>query len=277
MLKLAVVGKDVSESQSPAIHRFILSRFGNPCVYQTVSVPPAEFDERAQELFSRFDAFNVTIPFKGRILPYLKELRGDARAFGAVNFVLSRERAGYNTDGYGFMLMLENEQIAVADKRVLVLGAGGAGRSCIKKLTEAGAKVFVYTRSEERLFEVYAEFGGFTPLTVIPPEEYDLIINCTGVGMHDTIGKTPVLMYQGGKAAPADTEFLSRCSAAVDLIYTPACSEFLRLAKKAGKKTVNGAAMLFYQAYLADCILVGRQPSAAEAKSFWLTYREVEI
>ena len=126
MLKLAVIGKDVSQSQSPQMHTFILHALGEDCTYDAVSIPPEEFTSRAEGLFETYDAFNVTIPFKTDIMPYLKELKGDAETFGAVNVVLSKSRVGYNTDGMGFLLMLENAGVDVKGKDVLVLGAGGA-------------------------------------------------------------------------------------------------------------------------------------------------------
>ena len=64
------------------------------------------------------------------------------------------------------------------------------------------------------------------------------------------------------------------CGTAVDLIYVPAQSEFLRIAAQEGKKTVNGASMLFYQAYMADCIYLGCTPEAEQAKALWEAYRE---
>lgn len=275
MLKLAVIGKDVSESQSPSMHTFILGRMGQECSYDALSIPPEQFSARAERLFAEYDAFNVTIPFKLDILPYLKELRGDAPVFGAVNVVLSRERAGYNTDGYGFLLMLENAGVAVAGKSVLVLGAGGAGRSCIRKLTEAGAEVFVYERDFQRLECVRNELGGFTPLREIPLRAFDVILNCTGVGMHGTAGQTPAVALEGAGVVPAGEELLSHCGTAVDLIYVPAESEFLRVARGLGKKTVNGASMLFYQAYMGDCILLKKTPSAEEAKRLWQDYSKI--
>jgi shikimate dehydrogenase len=245
------------------MHTFILQRLGVPCSYEKVSVPPEAFASRAEELFRTYDGFCVTIPFKAEIIPYLKELRGDAPAFGAVNTVRAKERAGYNTDGFGFLLMLENAGVSVKGKTVLLLGAGGAGRSCVKKLTEAGASVSVYERNAERLRAVYEELGGFTPLGELPCKPFDVAINCTGIGMHDTVG-----------ISPAPRELLAQCGVAVDLIYVPAESEFLRLAREAGKRTVNGAAMLFYQAYYGDCIFLERQPDADEARELWLKYSE---
>ena len=273
MLKLAVVGKDVSQSQSPSMHTYILRNLGAKCSYETVSVPPAQFTERAEELFSRFDAFNVTIPFKGEIIPFLRRTEGDARVFGAVNTVVSATRTGYNTDGEGFSLMLKNAGVEIAGKTALVLGAGGAGRSCCKKLADDGAAVSVYERDEERLYGVYRELGGFSPLTEVPVAPFDIVVNCTGIGMHDTVGKTPAVVFSGGTAEPVGGQLLSLCGTAVDLIYVPAQSEFLRIAASLGKKTVNGAPMLFYQAYYADCIYLGRTPDAAEAKALYEGYR----
>lgn len=273
MLKLAVVGKDVSQSQSPSMHTYILRNLGAKCSYETVSVPPAQFTERAEELFSRFDAFNVTIPFKGEIIPFLRRTEGDARVFGAVNTVVSATRTGYNTDGEGFSLMLKNAGVEIAGKTALVLGAGGAGRSCCKKLADGGAVVSVYERDEERLYGVYRELGGFSPLTEVPVAPFDIVVNCTGIGMHDTVGKTPAVVFSGGTAEPVGGQLLSLCGTAVDLIYVPVQSEFLRIAASLGKKTVNGAPMLFYQAYYADCIYLGRTPDAAEAKALYEGYR----
>ena len=79
--------------------------------------------------------------------------------------------------------------------------------------------------------------------------------------MHDTEGVSPV----------SEKAFLG-AKWAIDLIYTPAESEFLRLAKGAGSKTLNGAAMLFYQAYFADCLYLGRTPSDAEAEKLYEKY-----
>lgn len=275
MLKLAVIGKDVSKSLSPVMHRFLLEKMGVACSYEAVSIPPERFSECAEGLFSRFDCFNVTIPFKADIMPFLRAVEGDARAFGAVNTVDARTRTGYNTDGYGFMLMLENAGIDVKGMRVLVLGAGGAGRSCIYKLAQGGARVYAYGRRIEQIKKVHEELGCFTPLDVVAPERYDLILNCTGVGMHNTVGTTPSVRTPKGEM-PVGEELLSACRVAVDLIYEPAQSAFLRIAASLGKQTVNGDAMLFYQAYDSDCIYLGRMPSAAEAKAYYQEYQEIQ-
>ena len=259
--KMAVVGKDVSKSDSARMHTFDMEGLGSRCTFELLSVDREHFDARAKELLCGYDAFCVTIPYKLDIIPYLDRIEGDAKTFGAVNVV--KDKVGYNTDGVGFMLMLENGGIDPKGKKILVLGAGGAGRSVIKKLADAGADVYAYDLRTQNLEDVYREFGCFTPLTELVPADYDVIVNVTGVGMHKTEGISPV-----------GEDMLSRAKAAIDLIYYPRKSEFLRIAESLGKPILNGEGMLFYQAYYGDCIVLGREPKAAEAKALFDAYKQ---
>lgn len=264
MLKLAVIGKDVSKSLSPQMHGFIMSRLGYDCTYDKISVAEEEFEEKIGDILSAYDGINVTIPYKLSIIPHLKKTVGDAVSFGAVNTVKTADLSGYNTDGEGFMLMIENAGVTVENKTALVLGAGGVGRTVIKKLAARGARVSAYEMFADRLSALHDEFPFFTPLSSVENKPYDVVINCTGVGMHKTEGISPV-----------GEELLKLCSAAVDLIYVPAQSEFLRLAAVNGKKTVNGEAMLFYQAYYSDCIYLGLTPNGTAAKKLYTEYKEL--
>lgn len=259
--KLAVIGKDVSQSESPEIHSFIAARLGFEVEYDKLSVPEEKFEDEIDAVFKAYDGFNVTIPYKLSVISRLKEIVGDAKEFGAVNTVNSKSRLGYNTDGLGFMLMLKNNGVDVSGKTVLVLGAGGAGRSVAKKLADGGAKVFIFDRNSENARKVASEFGGVCALTEIETKPYFAVINATGVGMHKTVGTSPV-----------GEELLSLCEVAVDLIYNPPKSAFLQIAQSFGKKTINGGAMLFYQAYFSDCIYFGLQPNEAQAKQLFLEY-----
>ena len=267
MLRLAVIGKDVSKSLSPQMHNFILGRMGIACEYAKISLDEAQLKERADELFSRFDGFNVTIPHKQTILSYLKTCEGDAAVFGAVNTVVTKTKSGYNTDGTGFVTMLQDAEIPLKNQRALVLGAGGAGRSCIYALHEAGAVVTAYERDSKRLNAVYNDFKGFTPKEKLNSFDFDLIINCTGVGMHDTVGKTPFVPDEKGN--DCIERLVKNCKAVIDLIYEPKESALLALGKGMGKRTLNGEAMLFYQAYAADCIFTGRERNMQQAKELW--------
>ena len=265
-LRLGFIGKDVTLSSSDKIHTFILNELGVACEYEKLSVPPSEFDLAVRRLLGDFDGFNVTIPYKRDIMEYLDEVKGDAFSFGSVNTVLSALRAGYNTDGMGFMMMLRQAGVDVSKKRVLVLGGGGSGRSTAAALKNAGAEVFMYRRKEAELQETCRE------LKITPAENNDglrgvysgsfyMLVNCTGVGMHDTVGVSPITekAFDGVKWA-------------VELIHTPKETEFMRLAKSRGANVLNGAAMLFYQAYYADCIYLGVSPNDNQAIELYKKY-----
>lgn len=263
--RFAVTGKDVSKSDSPAIHSFIAKNAGRQIIYDKLSIPEENFGQFANKLFAEYDGFNVTIPFKLEIIPYLKELKGDARIFGAVNTVKSAEREGYNTDGAGFSLMLKNSGMAINSGRVLLLGAGGAGRSAAKMLKDGGAEVDIYDRHFAKAEGVASEFG-VNAISVTEAKPYDIIINATGIGMHKTEGLSPV-----------DKDVLSMCDVAVDLIYAPEKSAFLQIAEGLGKKTLNGKAMLFYQAYYAQCIFFGDEPDEDRAKLLFEKFKEENL
>lgn len=259
-LRLGLIGKDVSKSDSEKIHKFILGEFGILCEYERFSVSLDNFDNAMRRLLGDFDAFNVTIPYKRDVFEYLDGIEDDAFSCGAVNTVMSATRLGYNTDGAGFLMMLENAGIDVKGKKVLVLGAGGSGRSSAVALKNAGASVYMYRRNKKELQEVCTQLG----VDVADSPEtggYDILVNCTGVGMHDTEGKSPVTAnaFQGVESA-------------VDLIYVPKKSAFLQLAERQGIKICNGESMLFYQAYFADCLFLDKTPSKDEAKNLYQKY-----
>ena len=270
MMRLAVVGEHVENSHSPEIHGFLFNKFNKTCTYEKVSISQDRFHECAEELFSRFDAFNVTVPFKQAILPHLQSLQGNVELLLSANTVISDGREGYSTDGGGFLLMLSAAGLEVRGKRILVLGAG---RSVVFALCNAGAEVFVYEKDVFRLETFRRRMGMFTICRQLPLRPFDLIVNCTGIGMHGTEGMLPTAEYEGGSTGSVEP-LLSLCGGAVDLIYEPARSEFLRVAEKYKKPTLNGEAMLFFQAYLADCIILGRYSSPGEACTLWEKYRE---
>lgn len=260
-LKLALIGKDVSKSLSPQVHSFISKRMGNEVEYTNISVPESEFEQRIEELIKELDGFNVTIPYKLSVIPHLKTVEGDGKVFGSVNTVTTRNLSGDNTDGMGFSMMLENNGVNVNEKEVLVIGAGGSGRSVSKKLLDGGAKVSVYDKIHEKARDLAHEFNGITALEKLEIKPYYLIVNATGVGMHESEGQSPI-----------DERLILLCDVAVDLIYTPQKSRFLELAEGLNKKTLNGEGMLFYQAYFSECIYFGVKTDNLQAKQFFEEY-----
>ena len=262
-LKLAVIGKDVSKSGSPSIHEFIAKRLGYKVIYDKISIPEDQFDPNICRIFEQYDGFNVTIPFKLSVIKYLDKVVGDALTFGAVNTVNAKDKTGYNTDGLGFTLMLKCGKVEVKNKKVLVIGAGGAGRSVAKKLLDSGASVFVYDKNTDNAYALEREFKGVKALENLQNTPYYALINASGVGMHRTEGLSPV-----------SEELISLCEVAIDLIYEPEVSKFLEIASSLGKKTMNGRAMLFYQAYYSECIYAGIEPDEVTAEKLFKEYLE---
>ena len=260
-MKLAVIGKDVSKSDSPKMHTFIAHNMGNDITFDAISIPEEKFENCIGGVISHYDGFNVTIPYKLSVMTYLKNIVGDAALFGAVNTVTCADLSGYNTDGMGFMLMLRNNNVNVKGKTVLLLGVGGAGRAVAKKLVQAGANVCVYDRNSASALALRGECPAITVLDEVTPADYDIAINATGVGMHKTEGISPV-----------GEDVLSRVDVAVDLIYVPTQSKFLSIAAGLGKATINGQAMLFYQAYYAECIYFNVTADDAQAKQLFDKY-----
>lgn len=263
-LKLALIGKDVSKSQSAIMHKFILQSFGRDCDFSYISTPSENFSNEVAKLFENYDGFSVTIPYKQEIIFHLSEILGDALDFKAVNTVVCKTKQGYNTDGVGLLLMLKRAGVCLKGKRVLILGAGGAGRSTALAFKKQGAEVFLYRRNQEEL-EKTCQFLGVNKATELDKGGFDIVLNATGVGMHDTIGVSPVgeQVFKGAELA-------------IDLIYSPVESEFLRLARGAGVRVLNGAPMLFYQAYFADCLYLGVKSNEAEAEKLYSEFLKVQ-
>ena len=261
IIRLGLVGKDVSKSESEAIHVFILNELGYTCEYENFSVGADDFDNAMRRLLGDFDGFNITIPYKRDVMEYLDGVEGDALTFGAVNTVINQTRVGYNTDGVGFLLMVRLAGIEVKGKKILVLGGGGSGRSTAASLKSAGADVYMYRRNREELLEICSQLG-VQPIDDPEMGGFDVLVNTTGVGMHDTVGKSPVTAkaFAGAKEA-------------IDLIYYPAQSEFLRLAKESGLTTLNGESMLFYQGYYSDCLYLGLTPNDGQAEELYKKYK----
>ena len=262
-----VFGDPVDDNPTGVVEEAAFAAKGLNYRYLTIRVQPDDLETAmAAVRVLGMKGINLTMPHKVKVLSYLDELSEAASIIGAVNTVIHKDGRlyGENTDGKGFVTALGNAGIALEGKRVTMLGAGGAGRSAAKKLLDCGAEVYIYDKSSTNAKTVASEFEGVKYLENINLTPYYAVINATGVGMHKTEGVSPV-----GK------ELILQCEIAVDLIYVPETSEFLRIAKELGKKTVNGEAMLFYQAYYADCVFFFFLPSADTAKAVFEEFLKV--
>jgi len=238
MVKLAVIGKDVSQSTSPQIHNFIARELGLEMTYGRISIEESAFEDRIEELLSGYDGLNVTIPYKLSVIPHLKGVEGDAAAFGAVNTVLTSTRTGYNTDGLGFMQMLKAEGVDAAGKDVLVLGAGGGAWAVTSALKAAGVNVYVLNRSAVPAAKLCTATG----CELYANQKTELAVNCTSVGADGDILRSlcviPRFEYAFDLAYSGETPFLAKC-------------------RDGGSLVANGYDMLVYQAIDGDKFLFG--------------------
>jgi shikimate dehydrogenase len=251
-VRLCVIGDPVAHSLSPTIHSAMLRTLGRAGQYSAQTVPVDKLGDFVQQVRAgAFHGFNATMPHKQALLDLVDELDDSARLCGAVNTVRVREGrlVGYSTDGDGLVAALEEEGARIRDAHVVLLGAGGASRSVAAALVRAGARrVSVCNRTAERSKALCA----MAP-EVLRPEGFDrdslhrlcgdaaLLLNATSLGME---GCPPFHDLSFLAALPAE-------ATVCDLIYHPAETELLRLARQRGLRAVNGLPMLVWQAVLA--------------------------
>lgn len=195
-----------------------------------------------------FKGVNLTIPHKVKAIPYLDALTETAQIIGAVNVVVNKDGKliGDNTDGIGFLLALHKADVDVKDKKLFMIGAGGAGRAVAVSCALNGARrITVANRSEDRGKELVSLLKEKTPIeasfvhwtgTLDIPKDTDILINVTSIGLFPDVNK-PNIDYD------AITENMVCC----DVIFNPAKTGFLAEAEKRKAKIIDGLGMLAYQ------------------------------
>lgn len=254
MKKYGLLGGKLGHSLSPAIHQAFFKHTGLEGSYQLLETELELLPQRMEQLRSEFAGVNVTIPHKLHVIPILDGVAPEAQAIGAVNTICFTFAGawGYNTDYFGFRRLLEYNNIEIKNRLAVVLGSGGAARAVVKCLSDKGVgQLYLATRRPD---EVDADFQQMLPdIKIIGYDELaqlkgDVLINCTPVGM-----------YPKAEASPVGAEISASFTASVDLIYNPAETLFLRQARLAGKKAVNGLFMLVAQAVAAQELWQGEK------------------
>jgi shikimate dehydrogenase len=240
-----LIGEKLGHSLSPEIHSLILERINKKGSYSLFEITkenlaPALIRLKALEV----KGVNVTIPYKIDILKYLDKTTIEAEKIGAVNTISFNDGilTGYNTDYSGFGASLKKAAIEVKNKRIVVLGTGGVSKAVEQFLinNEAADIIFVSRNSDKSLNNMNSiKVISYNDLNNLGTS--DIIINCTPCGMYPNVEASPV-----GKAV------LSHFSTAIDLIYNPKETLFLREASETGLKTLNGLYMLVAQAIAAQ-------------------------
>ena len=254
MKRYALIGHNISYSLSSVIHRAVYDVCGIDATYEIISVEESELDAFVEYAKRNLDGFNITKPYKEKILPYLTDC-----TLKSVNTVVVKDGKlyGYSTDAYGFMRDIKLNFGSVSGK-ALVLGAGGAGRVIASALKQSGMDVYLNNRTEETGLRVAEEIGvKFVTKGDVTP---DFVVNCTSYGFN--AGENPAL-DGSGKMQIND----GKVKWVYDTIYSPPETEFLKSFPSA--KKANGYGMLIFQAVEADRIMCERKISEQQEKQIY--------
>ena len=221
-MKSGLLGRTLAHSYSPQIHSY-LGKYS----YELFEQEPENIGEFLKK--SDFTAINVTIPYKKDVMPYCTELTDCAKKMGAVNTIVRRpdgKLIGHNTDYFGLHYTFQRMGISLNNKKVLVLGSGGASVTTVIVLRELGANVVIVSRSGENNY-------------------YNLHLHGDAAMLVNT---TPVGMYPNAGVSPVDLDVFPNLEGVLDIIYNPARTKLLLDAAQRNIPCENGLWMLVAQA-----------------------------
>jgi len=257
-------GQPVAENPTGAMQEAAFRELGLNWRYLTVEVPPA----RLKDAIAGVRAFgmrgvNLTIPHKVAVMEHLDGVAEDAALIGAVNTVRREgdRLIGENTDGKGFLRGIRSDGgVDPRGLRAVVLGAGGAARAVVTELILAGVSdLLVVNRSVERGEKMVRDLAGRTggPLrfeswrgTFRVPEDADLLVNATSIGLFPEAGAMPPVDLAGAKPSLIVS----------DAVFNPPETALLAAARAHGLRVVDGLSMLVYQGVIGFQLWTGMNP-----------------
>lgn len=253
---LSVIGKPIDHSLSPFLHFFCAKKIGKEVLSFKCELEEEQLGSfvKLVKTIGDFRGFNVTMPYKASIIPYLDRLSTDARKLGAVNTVVKEEGglAGYNTD------WLAVRERAVCRLRfsgsVLILGAGGAAAAAAYAFNYPegiAEKVVILNRSTDRA-ERLKRILPFVEVRSAPPERVDTVVNATPLNILDLVSP----------------DLLKNTKLLIDFNYSSCSPKVVRLCEKHGVNRVGGLELLAAQGVEAAGIFLGRKTSVEEVMDY---------
>lgn len=238
MDKYGIIGLPLGHSFSPGFFNEKFQNEGIDAIYEKYELPQIEALKEVLASNPELRGLNVTIPYKQQVMQYLDDISEEAQAIGAVNVVrVSHEgkkikMKGYNSDVIGFTRSIE-PFISKHHKKALILGTGGASKAIEYSLKSLGLATQKVSRRKSADTITYDEI---TPEII---KEYNVVVNCTPVGMYPHTEEYPQLPY----------EAMDSHTLLYDLIYNPDETMFMKKGKENGAIVKNGLEMLLLQAY----------------------------
>jgi shikimate dehydrogenase len=263
MKKFAVFGNPIAQSLSPTIHEMFAEQTGEVISYEKILAPVDGFTDAARAFLAQESAVgcNVTMPFKLDAFHLAKvddQAAKDAQAVNTLMDTNNGEVLGYNTDGVGLVNDLLNNHVEIKDKRVLLIGAGGAARGVISPLLHAGAASLTIANRTKAKAEEVANAASNPKVQVISLADVatikpHIIINSTAASLSNEL---PCSLEDG---------VLNNCDVVYDMVYKNSPTRFMRDAAKLGVKTqIDGLGMLVEQAAEAFYIWTQKRPDTSD-------------
>ncbi|MEK4861488.1 shikimate dehydrogenase [Staphylococcus sp. FSL W8-0774] len=251
-MKFAVIGHPISHSLSPLMHTDNFASLGLNYTYEAIDIPEDQFHNIKEIIKERkLDGFNVTIPYKERIIPFLDEIDSQSTTVGAVNTVMVRDGKwiGYNTDGIGYVTGLRQVYNDLENAYILILGAGGASKGIANELTKfVQPKLTIANRSMKRFESWHLNVNQITlEQAESHLDEFDIIINTTPAGMDNN------------QELPISLKNLNTDTLVSDIVYIPYKTPILLEAENKGNPIYNGLDMFVYQGAESFKIWTGYQ------------------
>ena len=275
-----LIGSPVGHSGSPAMYNYSFQRLGIDSAYLAWDIKEdqvADFIKAVKTL--NIKGFNITMPCKTETAKLVDELSPAAQVIGAVNTVVVEDGklTGHITDGVGFIRNLEDHGVTIKDKKVVLLGGGGAGTAIFVQSVLDGAKeVIIFNRKSKNYYKLQTigqqlqELAPACKTEVCDLEdesllydtilESDILINCTNVGMAPREEETLI----------HDMSVYREDLVVAEIIYNPKETKMMKDAKAAGvKKIVGGKGMLLWQGVEAFKLYTGQDMPVEEVKKLF--------
>ncbi len=255
----AVIGDPIAHSKSPFMHNTWFHEMGIDATYIPIHVKSEQLEEAVAALkLLGASGWNVTIPHKESIIPLLDDIDPIAQKMGAVNTIVRQNDGslkGYNTDGAGFVHALEEAVGKNKEKKVLMIGAGGASRGIAFALQQYGyEQIHIANRTVSKAEAIIQELGEGIALSLEQAEkqlnQYGIIIQATSLGLSTGENKLPISL-----------DLLQEGTIVADIVYNPLMTPFLLEAEKRQAKIVTGLGMFIHQGAIAFNHWLGQYPN----------------
>lgn len=251
-----LLGHPLGHSMSPFIHQALFALSGRPQPYALHDVAPEDLKTQVPKLLAG-QGFNITIPYKVEIIPFLTQLSEKAGLYQSVNTVEIKDGRyiGHNTDVDGFLHGIRSLGVELSQGPVLMLGSGGVANMIATEVVLAGSPLTIAVRKEdvrqaaalkERLLKIKPDAEITTCLLDEPNGSYRLLVNATPVGM-----------YPNTQSCPVTPDIIRQAEAVFDLVYNPFETQLVQTAKSLGLPAGGGLSMLVWQAAVAHEIWFG--------------------